>query len=311
VVVAVAPPQERRAMNSDKQEHCGIGLAASRLILILFVILVSRTPGWSQTPSFSNPADGDAERQQDALFLARADIPGIAAPQPNAPSPAAGESKVPEKTIPQASSSAPAAQSPGNAEPQQTKRIMGVLPNFGAVSAHTQLPPLSTREKFKLATEDSVDYSAFIWAGVLAGQGMALRAYPEFHNGIAGYGRYYWREFVNQASGAYFTEAIVPAIMHEDPRYYTLGEGGFFHRTGYALSRVFVTRTDSGSVHFNASEIGGNAAEAALSNLYYPAEERGARKTLENMGTGLESAALNNLVKEFWPDIRKHVLRQK
>jgi hypothetical protein len=191
------------------------------------------------------------------------------------------------------------------------ERMYGIVPNFAAVSANTRLPPLSVREKFWLATQDSVDYSSFIWAGVLAGQSFALNSYPELGHGAAGYGRYYWWAFTDQASGAFFTEAIVPALRHEDPRYYTLGHGGFFRRTGYALSRVVLTKTDSGGTSFNFSEIVGNGMEAGLSNLYYPPEERGLRKTAENWGTGLESAALNNVIKEFWPDIRHKLLRQK
>jgi hypothetical protein len=128
---------------------------------------------------------------------------------------------------------------------------------------------------------------------------------------IAGYGRYYWRAFADQASGAYFTEAIVPVVTHEDPRYYTRGHGGFFRRAGYALSRVVVTPTDSGGTTFNFSEIVGNGMEAGLSNLYYPPQERGMRKTAENWGAQIEPAALNNIVKEFWPDIRHKILRQK
>jgi hypothetical protein len=198
-----------------------------------------------------------------------------------------------------------------NSEGKQTKRILGIVPNFAAVSANTQLPPLTVRGKFKLGTEDSVDYSAFVWTGFVAAQSMALKSYPELHTGAAGYGRYYWRAFVDQASGTFFTEAIVPSVTHEDPRYYTLGHGGFFRRTGYALSRVVITKTDSGGRNFNYSEIAGNALEAGLSNAYYPPEERGFRKTAENWGTQLEAAALNNIAKEFWPDIRRHLLRQK
>jgi hypothetical protein len=198
-----------------------------------------------------------------------------------------------------------------DSEGKQTKRILGIVPNFAAVSANTQLPPLTVRGKFKLATEDSVDYSAFVWTGIVAGQSMALKSYPELGNGAAGYGRYYWRAFADQASGTFFTEAIVPSVTHEDPRYYTRGHGGFFRRTAYALSRVVITKTDSGGRSFNYSEIVGNALEAGLSNAYYPAEERGFRKTAENWGTQLEAAALNNIAKEFWPDIRRHLLRQK
>jgi hypothetical protein len=82
-------------------------------------------------------------------------------------------------------------------------------------------------------------------------------------------------------------------------------------RLFYALSRVVLTKTDSGGTSFNWSEVGGNALEAGLSNAYYPAQERGARQTAINWGAQIESAALNNLAKEFWPDIRRLIFRQK
>jgi hypothetical protein len=196
-------------------------------------------------------------------------------------------------------------------EGQQTKRMFGVVPNFSSVSADTQLPPLTVRGKFWLATQDSVDYSSFIWAGMLAGQSMAVKSYPELHQGLKGYSRYYWRAFADQASGAFFTEAIIPALTHEDPRYYTLGHGGFFHRAGYAVAQIVVTKTDSGGRSFNYSEIVGNGMEAGLSNLYYPPEERSLRNTALNYIAQLEAASLNNLVREFWPDIRHKFLRKK
>jgi hypothetical protein len=196
-------------------------------------------------------------------------------------------------------------------EGQQTNRIMWVVPNFAAVSANTLLPPLSTKGKFRLATQDSFDYSAFIWTGILAGQEFGSENYPEFGQGAAAYGRYYWHLFVDGVSGTFFTEAIVPRATREDPRYYTLGHGGFFRRTVYALSRLVLTKTDAGGTSFNWSEMGGNALEAGLSNAYYPPQERTLRQTAINWGAQIESAALNNIAKEFWPDIRRYVFRRK
>jgi hypothetical protein len=199
-----------------------------------------------------------------------------------------------------------------NSREKQTKRMFGIVPNFAAVSANTQLPPLSTREKFSLAAHDSVtDYSSFTWTAILAAQAMALKSDPELGSGIAGYGRYYWRTFTDGVSGTFLTEAIVPALTHEDPRYYTLGTGGFFRRTGYAISQTFVTKTDSGGTSFNFSEVVGNGLEAGLSNAYYPPQERGLSQTAVNWGTQMESAVLNHIFQEFWPDIRRKVLRQK
>ena len=187
-----------------------------------------------------------------------------------------------------------------------------VVPNFGAVDANEQLPALSIGDKFALAAHDGlVDYSTFTWTGILAAQGLLLNSDPELGRGIKGYGRYYWRNYVDGVSGTFFTEAIVPSITHEDPRYYTMGSGGFFRRMGYAISRTFVTKNDSGGEEFNWSEVGGNALEAGLSNGYYPPQERGVSQTARNWATQMESAILNHIFQEFWPDIRRDIFRVK
>src|SRR6202521_199623 len=273
------------------------GIASVALLLFLFPTLV-----WPQTadPDKQSGAASEQQAQQSgstgdsATFLEGATQ---ASPQAAVATPAPDIIPVEPK--------------PDSSEGKQTKRMFWIIPNFAAVSADTELPPLTTREKYALALQDSVDYSSFVWAGMLAAQSMALRSYPEFHNGVAGYSRYYWRAFVDQASGSFFTDGLVPAVTHEDPRYYTLGHGGFFRRARYALSRVVVTKTDSGGRSFNFSEIVGNGMEAGLSNLYYPPEERSLHNTAMNWLAQLEAASINNIVREFWPDIRHKLLRQK
>jgi hypothetical protein len=273
-----------------------------RAVAVIGVLLFLAVASWAQAPApdRSQTKPGDRACQQSDGTAARA---SQAESQPSEDS---GDKK---PSGPSDDSCTP--QSKDESEGKQTNRIMGVVPNFAAVSANTQLPPLSTKGKFWLATEDSFDYSSFVWTGILAGQEFGLNNFPEFGQGMAGYGRYYWHTFVDGVSGTYFTEAIVPWITREDPRYYTLGHGGFFRRTAYALTRVILTKTDSESTSFNWSEVGGNALEAGLSNAYYPPEERGLRQTAINWGAQLESAALNNIAKEFWPDFRRVVLRQK
>jgi hypothetical protein len=187
-----------------------------------------------------------------------------------------------------------------DAKGKQSKRMLWVVPNFAAVDANKQLPPLSTREKFSLAARDSVlDYSSYTWAGILAGQAVLLNSDPESGHGIAGYGRYYWRNFADGVSGTFFTEAIVPAIRHADPRYYTMENGGFFSTNGLRDIPYFVTKTDSGGTSFNWSEVAGNGLEAGLSSGYYPPQERGLSQTARNWGTQMESAVLNHVFQEF------------
>ena len=198
-----------------------------------------------------------------------------------------------------------------NVEAKQTKRILWIFPNYRSVSANTQLPPLSTKDKFWLATQDSFDYSSFITAGMIAGTGQAKKSYPEFGQGAKGYGRYLWHAVAVQAVGNYLTEAIVPEVTREDPRYYTLGHGGFFKRTAYAVSRLLVTRTDSGRETINLSEIVGNGAGAGISNLYYPSQERTWTKTGQKWVTQIALDGVFNIAKEFWPDVNHAIFHGK
>ncbi len=198
---------------------------------------------------------------------------------------------------------------PCDSQGEQTKRIFWVIPNYRAVSADTHLPALRVKQKFWLATQDSFDYSAFILAGLLAGYSQATNASPEFDDGAAASARYYWHSFADEAVGNYFTEAIVPSLTREDPRYYTLGRlhGGFFRRAGYAVTRLVITRSDSGGTMFNFSEIVGNGLGAGASDLYYPSQERTMGQTGAKWATQIGIDGIANLLKEFWPDIRMKV----
>lgn len=198
---------------------------------------------------------------------------------------------------------------PADAQIPQTKRILGIIPNFRAVSANQKLSPQSVKEKFITATEDSFDYSALVLPAVLAGYSMATKATPEFHQGAAGYGRYFWHSYADQSIENYAVEFVVPALTHEDIRYYTLGKGGFFERTGYALSRVVITRSDAGTATFNSGEVIGAGAAAGISNLYYPASERTFGNTAQKWGVNVGVDAATFVFKEFWPDINHALFR--
>ena len=204
-------------------------------------------------------------------------------------------------------SAAEAAQGEG----QQTKRILGIFPNFRAVSANVHLPPQTVKEKFLTATHDNFDYSSLFLPGLVAGYNQATNNTPEFGQGAAGYGRYYWHAFVDQANENYFVEFIVPVITHEDTRYYTLGSGGFWKRTGYSLSRAIITRNDAGHDTFNISEVVGAGAAAGVSNLYYPSRERTFGNTADRWGQNIGIDAGTFLFHEFWPDINHALFHKK
>ncbi|MGA2889467.1 MAG: hypothetical protein ABSE51_15575 [Terracidiphilus sp.] len=194
---------------------------------------------------------------------------------------------------------------------KQTKRILGIIPNFRAVYTTTILPAQSVKNKFVTATEDSFDYSAIFIPAVLAGYSLKTNSTPEFATGAVGYGRYLWHAAVDQTSENYMVEFVVPAMTHEDTRYYTLGRGGSLKRTGYALSRAVVTRSDSAKEEFNISEVLGAGASAGLSSLYYPASQRNFSDVGKEWGIDIGIDGLSFVAKEFWPDINRTLFRHR
>lgn len=165
--------------------------------------------------------------------------------------------------------------------------------------------PLTSHQKLKVALDDSFDPSAFLVAGVFAGNSMLQNRYPQFEDGVAGFAEYFGGAFADQAIGNMMSEALFPIMLRQDPRYFPRGKGGFWKRAGYAVSREVVTRGDDGREHFNTSEIAGNAVAAGISNLYYPAEERSFSNTANKWGQQLGLDTAFNIMKEYWPDLRQ------
>lgn len=279
----------RRAIG--RQDHLSLtrgGVATAMLLLFSGAFLSAQTP------------------RPDAPKIKLIGQQGQEAGNPSASSSQSDQGTAEKTQISGASpATASASQSKDGSKGKQPKRILWIIPNYRAVSADTQLPPLSPKGKFWLATQDSFDYSSFALSGILAGISQARNDTPEFRD--EAYAKYLWHSFVDQAVGNYFTEALMPIATRQDPRYYTLGHGGFFRRSGYALSRLLITRTDSGGRNFNFSEIVGNGAGAGLSNLYYPRQERTLGKTGQKWALQVGIDGLFNMGKEFWPDIDRAI----
>lgn len=218
-----------------------------------------------------------------------------------------GKSNLPDAPKPQAGTSTPSDSDQDYGK--QNKRILWVIPNYRAVSANSHLPPLNFKSELWLATQDTFDYSGFIFVGALSGLDMAERSEPTFGQGAEGYGKYYWHVFADSGIENYLAEAIIPAATREDPRYYTMGKGGFVKRTVYAIDRLVITRTNSGGSTFNLSEVVGAGAAAGIGNAYYPAQSNPWVKTYQRWGTQVGLDGVFNVVKEFWPDINRAIFR--
>ena len=220
---------------------------------------------------------------------------------------ASAQTSLPDTPQSQPSSPAPATKSK---QGEYSKHhILWVIPNYREDESGAEFKPLTPKQKLKLAFDDSFDPTAFLVAGIFAADSMAQKQYA-FGQGAEGFAKYYGGAFADQAIGNMLSEALFPIALHQDPRYFEKGTGGFWRRTGYALSREVITRGDDGQNHFNTSELAGNAVAAGISNLYYPAVDRSLGNTANKWSQQIALDAAFNIMKEFWPDVRHKVLHQ-
>lgn len=195
-------------------------------------------------------------------------------------------------------------------EPPGGKRVLGVLPNYRTATAADEGKTITAKQKLNIARKDTFDYPLVVLAGALAGIDQLNGDNPSFGQGVKGYAHRLGTWYADEAIGNMFSEGIFPVLFHEDPRYFRRGSGSVMHRTGYAISRVFVTTTDSGKHRFNFSEWSGNAVSVAISQSYYPDNRTAGdatEKLLEQVGTD----AISQVLKEFWPDIKKKFVHKK
>ena len=212
-----------------------------------------------------------------------------------------------EVTAPEVKRAAPQA----GAEPID-KRIFGVLPNYRTADGLAPFVPITARRKFYIASKDSFDYPVYLTSALFAGLYQVENSNPSFGQGVKGYAKRLASSYGDQAVGNLMTEAIFPSLLQEDPRYFRLGSGRgtTWHRVGYAVTRVFVVRTDKGKWDFNYSEWLGNTTTVAISNLYYP-DTRTAADNAQKLCIQVGTDAFSQVMKEFWPDIKRKLSKKK
>ena len=190
------------------------------------------------------------------------------------------------------------------------KRILWIIPNYRTYPILTEYKPVHTRQKFRIAVEDSFDRGTVVLAALFAGEGQITNATPEFGQGVAGYSRYFATSYADLVIGNFMTEAIYPSLFHQDPRYFRRGTGSGISRLGYALGQIFWTHRDAGGFQVNFSELGGNATAVALSNVYYPGSHD-ASAAASKFGLQVGVDMVSNIFKEFWPDLDKKFSRKR
>src|SRR6202451_4062992 len=270
-------------------------------IAIIFFLAATGAGCWAGAPAMaqepSQPAPNQSQPPQQPQSSATP-----------ATTPSAGTSQsLPDKPQP----AAPAKDQKNVQHEQQTgtskDRICGTMPNSLTVEDADNIPPLSSGQKFKVVGRSLIDPSEFVLIGFVAGLGQASNSDPSYGQGAQGYAKRYGTAYGDNAIENFMASVVVPWLLHQDPRYYQLGHGGFRRRAGHALSRLLVTRADSGKTEFNYSEVFGAGIAATISTYsYHPNNERNFSNVISTWATQMGYDAATYMIKEFWPDLRKH-----
>ena len=202
-------------------------------------------------------------------------------------------------------------------------RLGGVLPNFLTLENGSNLPPLTWKQKYHAVALGTFDPVQYPWWGLLSALDQAADSDAQLGQGWKGYAKRYGLVAGDGIIENFMTQAVFPSLLRQDPRFFQTNDGSFIHRTGYAISRIVITRSDSGHKQFNASEIFGAGFAAAVSTYtYHPrgahlgtpeyiASDRTFRNFASTWGTQISLDTATIVIKEFWPDIRRKMPHKK
>jgi hypothetical protein len=181
---------------------------------------------------------------------------------------------------------------------QEKQRALGFIPNF-YVSYVPNAAPLTSKQKFELAGKTIIDPVTFVLTGAIAGLQQAHNDFSGYGQGTQGYAKRYGAAYADTATGTLIGSAILPSLLKQDPRYFYKGSGSKRSRVLYALANSVICKGDNGHWQANYSSILGTLAASGISNLYYPANDRGAGLTFENTLIAIGATAATNILQEF------------
>ena len=259
-------------------------------------------------------------QQQEAPPATTPD-PSPAQTQPSTQSQPSAQNPPATATPPPAKDGQDAKSQDKNASGTSKDRLFFALPNFLSLENASKAPPLTPKQKFAVVARGTFDRVQYPWWGLLSGLGQAENSEPGFGQGALGYAKRYGTTAADSSIENFMVQAVLPSILRQDPRFFQSSEGSFMHRTGYAVSRIFVTRSDSGHQQFNYSEIFGAAMAASISTFsYHPhgtylstptnphmfvPSDRNLKNAASVWGTQVSYDAITIVIKEFWPDIHR------
>jgi hypothetical protein len=188
---------------------------------------------------------------------------------------------------------------PPGSQPLVKRRILHLIPDFQSVHPGARAAPLSTRQKFRVFAGETFDPSLIVIAAAVAGIQQAGDTAPNYGQGGGPYAQRFGATTANFALASFYSQALLPTLFHQDPRYFRKESGSTTSRLWYAITRTVVTRQDSGRSNFNYSHVGGLAAMTATQNLYYPPVNRTASDNAERFAIAVGVATLLNVAREF------------
>jgi len=196
-------------------------------------------------------------------------------------------------------------------ERQQPQRILGIMPNFRTVSAGAAVHPPGWKYNFTVATHQATDYSTFLFLGLTSLTAEGLNSHPSLGKGIGGYYAYTWRGFLDKTDGTYLSAWLLPSLLHEDTRYYPLGNGhSIFVRSMYVISRQAVSRTYSEHNTPAFATLGGKVLTQYISRFYYPTSSEDFGVLASKFGYSVMRDVGFSAIREFYPDVAAHYIRK-
>jgi hypothetical protein len=180
----------------------------------------------------------------------------------------------------------------------EQQRMFGIIPNFYVVYDQ-RFAPLSTKLKYQLALRASTDIASIGGAALLAGINQASDSAPSYRQGLKGYGQRFGAAYGGGVSSVLIGGAVLPSLLHQDPRYFYQGTGTKKSRALHAISAPFLAKSDKGNWEFNYSSIGGDLISGALANIYYPPQDRGPGLVLGGAAIATGGRIVNALAQEF------------
>ena len=195
---------------------------------------------------------------------------------------------------------------------EEKQRLGGVVPNYYA-SYIPDAAPLATRQKFGLAWKTSIDSFTLISTGIIAGVEQWRNDLRDYGQGMEGYGKRYGANYADAFTGTMISNAVLPSLFRQDPRYFYKGTGSTMSRLVYAIANTVICRGDNKHWQPNYSNVLGTFASSALSSLYYPKSRRGTdliidNAILANVSTGVIDVLQEFLLRKITPAAQKKML---